>query len=598
MPSMANEPPLKRRKLSIPSDEVETVHEQSISTNGTSLSSLTQRVSPPPLRKALKKTIDLTANEKSPLVGQQEHVSKEERSAKNTDPSLIPSPIHLTKVEGLSAVNNVDTASLRDIVGDPLIRECWVFNYLFDVEFLLSCLDEDVRDEVQVKLVHGSWKKEDSNRLRIEEASSKYKNVQGITAYMPEAFGTHHSKMIINLRHDDTAQVNILTANILPQDFRMSQAVWRSPLLPLLPTSPPSPSSSTLPPIGTGARFGHDLLSYLRHYGSKLKSLTDQLSKFSFSDVRAALIFSVPIRQNIRTTDPTRSTLFGWPALKYILQHVPSTSPTTRSHIVMQVSSIASLGAEDKWFRSPFQEALSTIPPASFGAPKPPKPKFSLVFPCADTIRRSVDGYGSGGSIHLKLQTPQAVKQLEYLRPILCHWASDANGRKPSTSSISSTSSEPLREAGRNRAAPHIKTYIRFADEEKTKVDWAMMTSANLSTQAWGAAPNAGNEVRICSYEIGVVVWPGLWGEGVDMRPVFGRDLPVVDDFGIEEPEKGKVEDGKDGDDSKVKKERKIIGLRMPYDLPLVPYREDEMPWCATLPDPEPDWMGRVWQGY
>ena len=34
----------------------------------------------------------------------------------------------------------------------------------------------------------------------------KYKNVKSITAHMPEAYGTHHSKMIINIRHDDTAQ--------------------------------------------------------------------------------------------------------------------------------------------------------------------------------------------------------------------------------------------------------------------------------------------------------------------------------------------------------------------------------------------------------
>jgi len=26
---------------------------------------------------------------------------------------------------------------LRDILGDPMIRECWQFNYLFDVDFLM-----------------------------------------------------------------------------------------------------------------------------------------------------------------------------------------------------------------------------------------------------------------------------------------------------------------------------------------------------------------------------------------------------------------------------------------------------------------------------
>ena len=49
----------------------------------------------------------------------------------------IPSPIHLTRVEGLSLANNVDCLSLGDLIGNPLIKECWAFNYLFDVEFLL-----------------------------------------------------------------------------------------------------------------------------------------------------------------------------------------------------------------------------------------------------------------------------------------------------------------------------------------------------------------------------------------------------------------------------------------------------------------------------
>lgn len=75
-----------------------------------------------------------------------------------------------------------------------------------DADACRSQLDEDVRDTVQVKVIHGSWKKEDSNKARIGAATLRYKNVQSITAYMPEAYGTHHSKMIVLFRHDDLAQ--------------------------------------------------------------------------------------------------------------------------------------------------------------------------------------------------------------------------------------------------------------------------------------------------------------------------------------------------------------------------------------------------------
>ena len=127
-----------------------------------------------------------------------------------------------------------------------------------------------------------------------------------------------------------------------------------------------------------------------------------------------------------------------------------------------------------------------------------------------------------------------------------------------------------------------------------------MMTSANLSTQAWGS-PNASGEVKVCSYELGVVVWPALWederGSGsVRMVPVFGGDMPDLDDqaggkhlpTSDTDTETGVGEAGKSV----------TVGWRMPYDLPLIPYGEDEKPWCATEACDEPDWMGRVWPGY
>jgi tyrosyl-DNA phosphodiesterase-1 len=84
---------------------------------------------------------------------------------------VINSPIQLTHIRDLPEGNNVDTIRLRDILGDPMIRECWQFNYLFDVDFLMSQFDEDVRGLIQVKVVHGSWRREDSNRIRVEVSS-------------------------------------------------------------------------------------------------------------------------------------------------------------------------------------------------------------------------------------------------------------------------------------------------------------------------------------------------------------------------------------------------------------------------------------------
>jgi tyrosyl-DNA phosphodiesterase 1 len=95
-----------------------------------------------------------------------------------------------------------------------------------------------------------------------------------------------------------------------------------------------------------------------------------------------------------------------------------------------------------------------------------------------------------------------------------------------------------------------------------------LVTSANLSKQAWGEATNTAGEVRICSYEIGVVVWPELYGDDATMIPTFKTDsLPA---------------------DLKTKN-KIVVGARMPYDLPLVPYGKGDVPWCASASYTEPD---------
>lgn len=49
----------------------------------------------------------------------------------------LPSPIQLTRIRDLPATQNVDTVCLTDILGDPMIKENWQFNYLLDVDFIM-----------------------------------------------------------------------------------------------------------------------------------------------------------------------------------------------------------------------------------------------------------------------------------------------------------------------------------------------------------------------------------------------------------------------------------------------------------------------------
>ena len=107
---------------------------------------LSRPISPPPLRR-----------------------EKEARASK-----IKRSPFQLTWIRDLPEASNVDTISLRDILGDPLIAECWEFNYLHDLDFLMEAFDQDVRDLVKVHVVHGFWKDEDQSRLALKVARTSF----------------------------------------------------------------------------------------------------------------------------------------------------------------------------------------------------------------------------------------------------------------------------------------------------------------------------------------------------------------------------------------------------------------------------------------
>lgn len=353
---------------------------------------------------------------------------------------------------------------------------------------------------------------------------------------------------------------------MIEQDWRnLTQAVWRSPLLPLM-AGGPSTASDANAPIGSGQRFKADLIRYLEAYDGRLRSLIESLSQYDFSSIRAALIASTPNARQPST--PSSLTAWGWPGLQQILQKMPQAQDVqAKAQLHVQISSVGTM--TEKWLNA-FFGVLGTRPTASVLLPTATKPATCVIFPTEDEVRRSLDGYAAGSSIHLKLESRAQQKQIQVLQPMLYQWAGDERPEEER---------DMLRESGRRRAVPHIKTYIRFSDSGCSDIDWALLTSANLSKQAWGEQRNKEGRVTIASYEIGVVVWPGLFANGdekVVMRPTFKTDQPDI---------------------SSIEGGERVVGLRMPYDLPLVPHGENK-PWCGEQAHLEPDWKGTVWPGY
>lgn len=124
--------------------------------DGKSLASLNRSITPPPRSRSTQVNSGSISHEQVTKV------------------QAVPSPFQLTHIRDLppSSGGNAHAVRLKDILGDPLIRECWQFNYLHDVDFIMSQFDEDVRSLVQLKVVHGSWKREAPNRIRIDVSTS------------------------------------------------------------------------------------------------------------------------------------------------------------------------------------------------------------------------------------------------------------------------------------------------------------------------------------------------------------------------------------------------------------------------------------------
>jgi tyrosyl-DNA phosphodiesterase 1 len=567
---MADNPPKRRR-----------VEEHDIQT-------LQRAISPPPSKR--RRDFDDTSQQPPT----KEEAASEQPAPKHVtlpttpiaDDGILRSPFRLTAISDLDPICNADVVTLSSLIGSPDLSEAWLFDYLFDVDFIMAALEPSIRDNVRLKIVHGSWQAESPQLAALDEAMLRHSNLEVVCAHMPERFGTHHSKMMVLFFGTGMARVVIHTANMIPKDWaNMTQGAWLSPLLPPLdPGAADGVSAGAPPPIGSGLRFKVDLLHYLGQYNqgrARTVPLIAKLRGHDFSAVRAAFLASAP--SSHFSDARLRHTQFGWPGLAQILLSLPGATDmgeVLSEELVVQVSSVATVW--EKWLTH-FQNVLSTNGRGGGGGAMAAMlssgktPRHRIVFPTEDEVRTSLDGYASGGSIHLKGASKMQQKQLDRLGPLWRRWSGGGDENPPNQTCGRG-------DAMRGLAAPHIKTFARLATVkqdngmEAVRVRWALLTSANLSTQAWGTMQDANGKVKVCSYEVGVLVWPELFAEegggAVEMVPVFGRDS---------------FRGGQGG-------EKKLVPLRLPYGLPLEEYRKGDRPWCKNVKHDEPDINGLKWE--
>jgi tyrosyl-DNA phosphodiesterase 1 len=71
-------------------------------------------------------------------ISARENLEKENHNERDeSEVEFVASPFTLTRIRDLAPHQNIDTVQLKDILGDPLIKECWNFNFLFDLDFVM-----------------------------------------------------------------------------------------------------------------------------------------------------------------------------------------------------------------------------------------------------------------------------------------------------------------------------------------------------------------------------------------------------------------------------------------------------------------------------
>lgn len=67
----------------------------------------------------------------------QQNVTTERASVGDNCTKYVSSPFQLTHIQDLASHQNVDAVGLKDLLGNPMIKECWNFNFLFDIDFVM-----------------------------------------------------------------------------------------------------------------------------------------------------------------------------------------------------------------------------------------------------------------------------------------------------------------------------------------------------------------------------------------------------------------------------------------------------------------------------
>ena len=140
-------PPPDRKKQR--TEEYASAGSQSLSVDVRSrcsafLATLERDVSPPASRDSpslLEKSGLETVLPERPMEELPKHLPFTERPRrkinKSSDYRVVSSPFKLTRIRDLPGTANIDTIGIKDILGDVMLKDVWLFDFLYDVDWVM-----------------------------------------------------------------------------------------------------------------------------------------------------------------------------------------------------------------------------------------------------------------------------------------------------------------------------------------------------------------------------------------------------------------------------------------------------------------------------
>lgn len=357
-----------------------------------------------------------------------------------------------------------------------------VFNYQFDMAWMLEEMPAILTCQ-KVLVVHGMSSTEEMEWKSIFENCDIGERIRVVRPETP-SYGTVHSKMFL-LFYNTGCRVCIHTANMVASDWNMkTQGAYVRDF--------PLRSDDAVDTVGVECDFEHELREYVVRSvrTDECTEIVSRIRKHDFSSAGVAIVSSVPGKH---TGDNFAK--FGHLRLRHLLSSEILEHNADESAVICQFSSLGSIRPE--WLTDEFGESISSQAGATDGA----LANIQFVYPTEAQVETSNEGILAGVSI------PVTAKNLhrEHILTRLHRWNAKVSGRE--------------------RAMPHIKTFVRYPLSEPQHPAWVFLGSFNLSVAAWGRIVGRGSSNRrakiqpglqILSFEIGVLFTRQLF-----VPPVF-----------------------------------------------------------------------------